>query len=120
MADWEIENAKLWNPNLTRDERTLISYEVVNLQAESPIMLHHLFISYNHGDTAFVEKLENRAVRTRRGDVRGRRPAAAQAPVTAQGQLGRVGGGGRLLPMVDPGCHHFRHHRPGGRRVCLL
>jgi len=30
----------------------------VNLKALSPIVLHHVFISYSHRDAAFVEKLE--------------------------------------------------------------
>ena len=42
LQDWEIQVAKLYDPHLSRDERTQISYEIVNLQAESPIMLHHL------------------------------------------------------------------------------
>ncbi len=58
LTDWEIKNAKLWNPDLSRDELTDLTYEIVNLKAESPIMLHPLFISYSHGDTPFVEKLE--------------------------------------------------------------
>ncbi len=58
LTDWEIQATKLWNPDLTRDEITDITYDVVNLKALSPIVLHHVFISYSHADTTFVEKLE--------------------------------------------------------------
>ena len=56
--DGEIETAKLYDPALTRDEITDITYEITNLKAESPIMLHHLFISYSREDEAFVERVE--------------------------------------------------------------
>ncbi len=58
FEDWEVKNARLWDPNLSRDEMTDITYEVVNLKALSPIVLHHVFISYSHADTRFVEKLD--------------------------------------------------------------
>ena len=58
LTDWEIEATKLYNPNITEDERTLITYEILRIQGEQPIMQSRVFISYSHKDTPFVETLE--------------------------------------------------------------
>ncbi len=58
LADWEIEAAKLWNPDLSENERIDITDEIHRLQGEQPIQLNRLFISYAHADAAFLEQLE--------------------------------------------------------------
>ncbi len=58
FSDWEIESAKLHNPVLTSEQVIDITYEIVRIQAESPIQLNPIFISYAHKDSAFIETLE--------------------------------------------------------------
>ncbi|MDX1523353.1 MAG: TIR domain-containing protein, partial [Anaerolineae bacterium] len=66
LSDWEIENAKLYNPNLTPDEFTLITYEVHRLRFGNPIY-YSCFISYASQDQALAERiytdLQNSGVR---------------------------------------------------------
>jgi uncharacterized protein YjbI with pentapeptide repeats len=57
LSDWEIENAKLYNPSLSDEERTTIVYEVLRLQLGQPIMFHSVFISYSTLDQEFAAKL---------------------------------------------------------------
>jgi hypothetical protein len=57
LADWEIENAKLYEPSLRKDERTTIVYEVLRLQLRQPIMFHSVFISYSTSDMGFATVL---------------------------------------------------------------
>lgn len=60
LSDWEIQGAKLYNPELTEDERTVILYEISRLQGEQPINFHRVFISYTRKDEPFVEAIEKR------------------------------------------------------------
>jgi hypothetical protein len=57
LSDWEIEFVKLYNPNLSNDERNKILYEAYDLQASQPLQIFPLFISYSHADNEFVDKL---------------------------------------------------------------
>ncbi len=57
LADWEIESAKLYDPDLTTAEITDIQYRIYDLLARGPIQISPVFISYSHGDKAFVDKL---------------------------------------------------------------
>lgn len=57
LADWQIEESKLLRPNLTREDITNISYEVIRLRGQQPIQLHSTFISYSHKDEAFAQLL---------------------------------------------------------------
>ncbi len=57
LADWEVENTKLYDPDLTAAEIADIQYRVHELLARSPIQISPVFISYSHGDTAFVDSL---------------------------------------------------------------
>jgi hypothetical protein len=59
LSDWEIEFVKLYNPELTNDERNNILYKTYGLQASRVIQISPLFISYSHADETFVDNLEN-------------------------------------------------------------
>ena len=58
LTDWEIESAKLYNPELTNEEIVKIQYRIYDLRATQAIQINPLFISYSHADSAFVDKLE--------------------------------------------------------------
>ena len=58
LSDWEIESAKLYNPDLANDEIIKIQYRIYDLRATQAVQISPLFISYSHADTAFVDKLE--------------------------------------------------------------
>ena len=58
LADWQIEEAKILNPDLSPNEITDIMYRVVELRSANPIQTHNLFISYSHADGTFVDALE--------------------------------------------------------------
>ena len=58
LADWEIENAKLFNPALSNEEITDIQYKVHSLRIRQAIQIKPLFISYSHKDGAFVDCIE--------------------------------------------------------------
>jgi uncharacterized protein YjbI with pentapeptide repeats len=59
LSDWEIENVKLYNPDLSNDEITKIQYKVYELRATQALQISPLFISYSHADSAFVDKVES-------------------------------------------------------------
>ena len=59
LSDTDIEYAKLYSPDLSNDEKTRILYNLYDLQANHAIQMFPLFISYSHGDSAFVDKLES-------------------------------------------------------------
>jgi uncharacterized protein YjbI with pentapeptide repeats len=59
LSDWEIEIVKLYNPDLSNDERNRILYKINDLQASQAIQSSPLFISYSHGDRQFVDKIGN-------------------------------------------------------------
>lgn len=58
LSDWEIEMVKLYNPSLNKNERNKILYELLDLQASQATQISPLFISYSHGDTDFVNKID--------------------------------------------------------------
>ena len=58
LSDWEIEMVKLYNPDLSNEERNKILYRVYDLQANQAIQISPLFISYSHEDLEFVNKVE--------------------------------------------------------------
>jgi uncharacterized protein YjbI with pentapeptide repeats len=60
LSDWEIEQAKLYNPELSNDEITQIQYRVYELRATQAIQISLLFISYSQKNNPFVDKLESR------------------------------------------------------------
>ena len=57
--DWEIEMAKLYNPDLSLDEITNIQYRIYDLRATQAIQISPLFISYSHADRPFVDRLDS-------------------------------------------------------------
>jgi uncharacterized protein YjbI with pentapeptide repeats len=57
LSDLEIEEVKLYDPDLSNDERNKILYRIYDLQASQAIQISPLFVSYSHGDSAFVEKV---------------------------------------------------------------
>ncbi len=59
LSDIEVESAKLFTPDLTNEEIVKIQYRIYDLRATQAIQISPLFISYSHGDTAFVDRLEN-------------------------------------------------------------
>jgi hypothetical protein len=58
LSDWEIEAAKLYNPELTNEERNKILYKIYDLQASQAVQISPLFISYSHADGDFVDRIE--------------------------------------------------------------
>jgi len=59
LSDWEIESARLYNPELSNEEVNKILYKMYDLRANQAIQISPLFISYSHGDASFVDKLDN-------------------------------------------------------------
>jgi len=59
LSDWEIEAAKLYNPELTNDQRNKILYKIYDLQTSQAIQISPVFISYSHLDYELVDKLGN-------------------------------------------------------------
>ena len=58
LSDWEIESAKLYNPNLSNDELVNIQNKIFDLRNRQEIQTSSLFISYSHTDSQFVDKIE--------------------------------------------------------------
>ncbi len=59
LSDWEIESAKLYNPDLSNDEFIYIQNRIFDLRQRQALQISPLFISYSHADGTFVEKLES-------------------------------------------------------------
>jgi hypothetical protein len=58
VSDWEIEAAKLYQPNLSREKISDILYRIHDLRADRAIQINKLFISYSRTDSLFVDCLE--------------------------------------------------------------
>jgi len=58
LSDLDIESAKLNNPDLNNHELDEILYKIHDLRGNQPLQISPLFISYNHADSAFVDKME--------------------------------------------------------------
>ena len=56
LSDWEIEETKLFDPNLSNGEISEILYKVYDLRATQALQISPLFISYSHADSQFVDK----------------------------------------------------------------
>src|ERR1044071_3589398 len=48
LSDWEIESAKLYNPNLSNEEINDIYYRIHDLRVSRAFQINPLFISYSH------------------------------------------------------------------------
>ncbi len=59
FSDWEIENVKLYRPNLSAEEITDIVYKLHELKVGQAIQMAPCFISYTTQDQALAEKLHN-------------------------------------------------------------
>jgi uncharacterized protein YjbI with pentapeptide repeats len=59
LSDWEIETSKLYNPELNNEGVNKILYKMYDLRASQALQIARLFISYSHGDGAFVDKIES-------------------------------------------------------------
>ncbi len=59
LNDWEIEQVKLYNPDLNNEEINNIQYKMYDLRATQALQISPLFISYSHEDSKFVNKLES-------------------------------------------------------------
>jgi hypothetical protein len=75
LADWEIESAKLYDPDLSDFELSEIPYRALELRMRGPIQISPVFISYSHADFTEPHPFA-RALRTfhrkRLGRIRGR------------------------------------------------
>ncbi len=60
LSDWEVELIKLYNPDLSNDVFIDIQNRIFDLRQRQAIQISPLFISYSHGDTKFVDKLESK------------------------------------------------------------
>ncbi len=58
LSDWEIEEVKLYNPDLSNAEINDIQYKIYALRATRAFQISPLFISYGHTDSLFVDKVE--------------------------------------------------------------
>jgi uncharacterized protein YjbI with pentapeptide repeats len=58
LSDWEIEAAKLYQPDLSHDKIGDIVYRIHDLRAHQAIQINALFISYSRADGPFVDCLE--------------------------------------------------------------
>lgn len=59
LADWQIEMAKLFTPELSAGQIIDITYRIANLRTANPIQFYSCFISYNHSDKPFARKLHD-------------------------------------------------------------
>ncbi len=57
LSDLDIEYAKLHNPDLTEPQITDITYKIHNLLVTKAIHFYSCFISYNHQDQPFAQRL---------------------------------------------------------------
>jgi uncharacterized protein YjbI with pentapeptide repeats len=57
LSDWEIEETKLYNPDLGNEEIDKILYRIHDLRASQALQISPLFISYSHADSKFVDKV---------------------------------------------------------------
>lgn len=58
FSDTDIEYAKLANPGLSNEDINKILYRMYDLRAMQALQISPLFISYSHGDSTFVDKIE--------------------------------------------------------------
>jgi hypothetical protein len=59
LGDWEIEEVKLYKPDLSDDEVNKTLYKMYDLRAKKAIQISPLFISYSHYDGTFIDKVES-------------------------------------------------------------
>jgi hypothetical protein len=58
MLPWEIELARLYDPNLTPGQiADILDRDIFAKRTDGPLYLGGIFISYSHADSKFVDKL---------------------------------------------------------------
>lgn len=57
LQAWEIEAARLYNPDLTAAQITHITQTIDQLRSSTPVQRHNLFLSYSHADATFITEL---------------------------------------------------------------
>jgi uncharacterized protein YjbI with pentapeptide repeats len=57
LSDWEIEGAKLYRTDLSRDQIVELTYKVIELRSDPMIQFNSCFISYSSGDEKFARRL---------------------------------------------------------------
>ena len=57
LADWEIEQSKLYQQGLSNEQISEISNRVYDLRATQAVQIGPIFISYSHKDADFVDRL---------------------------------------------------------------
>jgi hypothetical protein len=58
LSPWEIEMAKLYNPDLTGPEVSeIVSTDLFSKRTDGPLYIGGVFISYSHADKGFADKL---------------------------------------------------------------
>jgi uncharacterized protein YjbI with pentapeptide repeats len=62
LSDWEIESAKLYNPDLSNRDIEALQDRIHNLRVSRAVQINWLFISYSHKDGTFVEKVETHLI----------------------------------------------------------
>jgi hypothetical protein len=71
LSEWEIETAKLYEPNLSSEEITNIQYKVFSLRAKRPFQISPVFISYSWAvESPWVEYEVEKAVEISRNTNR--------------------------------------------------
>jgi len=59
LSEWEIEATKLYNPHLTPNELTEITYKIHEIKSGPAIDFFSCFISYSHVDKEFATRLHD-------------------------------------------------------------
>ena len=59
LNEWEIEIARLYDPDLSTTEANEIAYRILDLRVEEPIQFYSCFISYSHHDKPFARQLHD-------------------------------------------------------------
>jgi hypothetical protein len=59
LSDWEIEQVKLYNPDLSNKQFIDIQHKIFDLRNRQALQITPLFISYSHADSGFVDKIGN-------------------------------------------------------------
>ena len=59
LSNWELEVAKLYDPDLSSGQTTTITYKIANLLGDQAFNFFSCFISYSHKDQKFARKLHD-------------------------------------------------------------
>jgi hypothetical protein len=59
LSDWEIEEVKLYNPELKPAQIVDIIYKISEMRSDPALQFYSCFISYSHKDYAFARRLHD-------------------------------------------------------------